>query len=372
MLSLLLTHVRLSLQAAAPPAWVWGVGSWSGVVSANRVRIDENGFLGRGGFSSAWSISYAPGHMQTSTRRKFFKTSVLSLAAASLPLSWSARGIEPFERTEPARLLLSLAAYSFRQSFRTGSGGAKAGAGPRTLDMFEFMDYCAEHGCVGSELTSYYFPSNPGREYFLRVRRHAFLRGLPISGTAVGNVFTGPRGDQRDQQLQMVKTWIDHAATMGAPHVRIFAGNQQAGMSKEEAMDLCVEAIEECCAYAGDRGIVLGLENHGGIVAEPDDLLAIVRRVQSPWFGINLDTGNFHTDDPYGDVARCAPYAVNVQLKVEMRRRGQEKEPADLERVVRILRDARYQGYVALEYEAAEDPWEAVPRHLKRLQELLR
>jgi sugar phosphate isomerase/epimerase len=310
--------------------------------------------------------------MHTIKRRTFLRASVLSLAGAGLPLGWMASGIEPFRRPEPARLLLSLAAYSFRQSFRTGSGGARAGGAGRTLDIFEFLDYCAEHGCVGSELTSYYFPAELDRDYLLRVRRRAFLRGLTISGTAVGNVFTLPRGDRRDRELRMVKTWIDHAALMGAPHVRIFAGNQQPEMSKDEAMDLCVDAIQECCEYAGDRGIFLGLENHGGIVAEPDDLLAIVRRVRSRWFGINLDTGNFHTADPYGDVARCAPYAVNVQLKVEMRRRGEEKEPADLDRVVRILREARYQGYVALEYEAAEDPWEAVPRYLRQLHTLLR
>jgi sugar phosphate isomerase/epimerase len=286
-------------------------------------------------------------------------------------LGWTVRGIEPFDRTGPPRLLLSLAAYSFRQFFRTGRGGAKDGSGGRTLDMVEFLDYCGDHGCVGAELTSYYFPTDMDRDELLRVRRHAFLRGVAISGTAVGNVFTLPRGDQRDREIRMVKTWIDHASTLGAPHVRIFAGNQQAGMSKEEAMDLCVEAIEECCEYAGERGLFLGLENHGGIVAEPDDLLAIVRRVRSSWFGINLDTGNFHTADPYGDVARCAPYAVNVQLKVEMRRRGEAEEPADLERVVGILRAANYQGYVALEYEAAEDPWTAVPRYLERLKGLL-
>src|SRR5207248_2023692 len=126
------------------------------------------------------------------------------------------------------------------------------------------------------------------------------------------------------------------------------------------------------CDYASSRGVVLGLENHGGIVAEPDDLLEIVRAVQSPWFGVNLDTGNFQTDDPYADLARCAPYAVNVQIKTEIQRRGKTKELADLPRLVKILRDANYQGYVALEYEAAEDPWQAVPRVLAQLRTLFR
>jgi sugar phosphate isomerase/epimerase len=125
--------------------------------------------------------------------------------------------------------------------------------------------------------------------------------------------------------------------------------------------------MEECAAEAGKHGIFLGLENHGGIVAEPKDLVDMIREIQSPWVGINLDTGNFHTDDPYRDLEMCAPYAVNVQVKAEISKRGQKKEKADLNRLVKMLRDVNYQGFVALEYESAEDPWTAVPRLLKEL-----
>jgi hypothetical protein len=63
---------------------------------------------------------------------------------------------------------------------------------------------------------------------------------------------------------------------------------------------------------------------------------------------------------------------VNVQIKSEIRRAGaKENEPADLARVVKILRDANYQGWVALEYEAKEDPWKAVPPLLAQLHELV-
>ena len=98
-------------------------------------------------------------------------------------------------------------------------------------------------------------------------------------------------------------------------------------------------------------------------------MLDIIRAVKSPWVGINLDTGNFQTDDPYADLAKCAPYAINVQYKSQILRRGQkQKEPADLARVVKLLRDANYQGYFTLEYEAPEDPWVAVPELLKQMR----
>ncbi len=306
--------------------------------------------------------------MQTTTRRRFLGTTLLS--AALLPTRSPVRAMEPLERQGAARLRLSLAAYSFRQFFKTPSPPSGVAA-ERLIDLFQFIDYCAEHGCEGTELTSYYFPADLDDAYLLRIRRHAFLRGIPISGTAVGNTFTWPRGAKRDQEMAHVKRWIDRAAVMGAPHIRIFAGNRQEGMSLAESKAICIETIAECCEYAGRKGVFLGLENHGGIVAEPDDLLDIVRAVESPWFGINLDTGNFHTADPYADLARCAPYAVNVQVKVEIQARGQPKGPADLARLVQLVRDSGYQGYVALEYEAPEDPWVAVPPLLRELRALM-
>ena len=134
-------------------------------------------------------------------------------------------------------------------------------------------------------------------------------------------------------------------------------------------MSHCIEAMEECCEYAGAKGIFLGLENHGGLVAEPAGMLEILEGVKSPWLGVNLDTGNFHTDDPYRDLAKVAPWAVNVQVKVEMRPRGaKKKSPANLERVVAILREVNYQGFVVLEYEAKEDPMTAIPHHLENLR----
>ena len=220
-------------------------------------------------------------------------------------------------------------------------------------------------------MTSYYFPKQVDDPLLLRLRRHAFLRGIAISGTAVGNTFTHPNGDKRDAEIASVKTWIDHAAVLGAPHIRVFAGNLQKGSTPEEAKRLAIGAFEECAAYAATKGVFLGLENHGGIVADPKDLLEIITSINNPWIGINLDTGNFHTEDPYADLDRCAPFAVNVQVKSEIQRRGQKKETADLPRLVKILRNANYQGFVALEYEAAEDPWRAVPPLLERLKPLL-
>ncbi len=131
-------------------------------------------------------------------------------------------------------------------------------------------------------------------------------------------------------------------------------------------------AIQEACDHAAKYGIYLALENHGGITGTVEQILALVHAVKHDWFGVNLDTGNFRTDDPYGDLAKVAPYAVVVQVKTEIQRRDMAKEDADLKRLIDILRGVRYRGYVALEYEAAEDARTAVPRHIEALRKLLR
>lgn len=301
--------------------------------------------------------------MPSLSRRRFLALS--SLAALS------AHAIEPFARNGQPRLRLSLAAYSFREYFKDATHKRKLEI-QRTLDMAGFIDYCADQGCDGAELTSYYFPKDVTPEQLRAVQRHAFLRGVSISGTSVGNNFARAKGPELDKEIADTKRWIDNAAILGAPHIRVFAGAPPKGTDLAEAKRNCIAALEEVCAYAGERGIFLGLENHGGIVAEPDQLLEIVKAVKSPWFGVNLDTGNFHTADPYADLARLAPYAVNVQVKVAIKRAGaKEEEPSDLPRVMQILRDANYQGWVALEYEAEPDPHQAVPTWLAKLKPLM-
>jgi sugar phosphate isomerase/epimerase len=304
------------------------------------------------------------------TRRSLLRDSAAVAAGALLsPLApRQASAIEPIVRAGQPKLRLSLAAYSFREFFKDNRT-AKPYTGDKAIDMFDFVDYCADHGCEGTELTSYFFPTDADDAYFLKLRHHAFLRGMPVSGTAVGNNFALPEGDARSKQIAELKAWIDKAAVLGAPHIRVFAGD--AGKyDPAEARKLCVAALEECCEYAGTKGIFLGLENHGGIVALPEGLLEIVKAVKSPWFGVNLDTGNFHTADPYADLARCAPYAVNVQVKIEISRPGQKPEPTDMKRIATILREANYQGWVALEFEAAK-PWEIVPDSLAKLAEAI-
>jgi sugar phosphate isomerase/epimerase len=254
----------------------------------------------------------------------------------------------------------SLAAYSYRDLL--------TGNSPK-LTLEDFINDCAEMGLEGTELTSYYFPPNATPKYLRALKQQAFRLGLDISGTAVGNNFCYPPGEKRDQDLQLVRRWVDNAEILGAPVIRIFSGQAQSGQSPTDAHRLAVEGMEESCAYAGEHGVFLALENHGGLTADAEGLLSLVRDVKSPWFGVNLDTGNFHSDDIYGDLAKLAPYAVNVQVKVVVSGPDGKKRPSDFKRLAKILHDAAYRGYVALEFEEKGDPREECPKYIRELRE---
>ena len=275
-------------------------------------------------------------------------------------------------REGQARFRLGLAAYSFRAYMKFSShGSATNPTDPaRQMDMFEFVDYAADQGCDGAELTSYYFPPDVSDQYLADLRRHAFLRGLDISGSAVGNNFALPDGPELDEQIMSVNRWIDRCSLLGAPHVRVFAGAPK-NLDLEQSVSQCVKSLRKCADHASERGVMLGLENHGGIVSDAKVLERIVNEVNHDWVRINLDTGNFYSDHPYEDLARLAPYAVNVQFKVEINRVPGGHSPANLPREIEILKHAGYQGYVTLEYESEEDPYTAVPRHLSRLRRAL-
>lgn len=301
--------------------------------------------------------------MTNSTRRQFLQSVVgggtgLALAAPGV------RAIEPIQRNGKSHLRLSIAAYSYRKYLDLRIKPKP----PMTLD--DFVSAAADMGLDAVEPTAYYFPETTPA-YLAHLKGLCTRLGLDISGTAVGNNFCTPDPAKLRQEIASVKQWVEHASRLGAKTIRIFAGALAKGDTEEKARARCMEAIQESCDHAGKYGIYLALENHGGIVTTIDQMLTIVKAVKHPWFGVNLDTGNFRSTDPYADLTRLAPYAVTVQIKTEIHRTGMPKEPADLKRLLGILRAADYRGYVALEYEAAEEPKTAVPRAIDELKPLM-
>jgi sugar phosphate isomerase/epimerase len=273
----------------------------------------------------------------------------------------SALAVAPF-LPRAADYRISLAAYSMRKYLDLKKP---------TMTLAQFLEKCAEWKVEGAELTEYYFPKPVTAEAVAALKKKAGDLGLAITGTPVGNTFTHPPGEARDREVAKMKAWIDVSADLGSPAIRIFAGNAPKGVEEPVARGWVVECVKACLEKAAERKVILALENHGGVVATADGMLEIGKGIDSPWFGFNMDTGNFHSEDPYAELEKIAPRAATCQVKVEMSAKGKKKEPADLPRLLAMMRKHGYKGFITLEYEAAEEPLEAIPKWLDALRKAI-
>lgn len=260
----------------------------------------------------------------------------------------------------PPFIKLSLAGYSFRKQLDTeGKKGE--------MSLIDLADLCAKLGLGAVEPTSYYFFSTDD-DFVYNLKRHIMLLGLEVSGMPINNNFALPDGPDFDKQFDHVRKWIDVAAKLGAPNMRVFAG-RPGSMERDAAISQVIKGLRKCSDYAATKGVFLALENHGYLTETADDVIRIIEGVDHPWFAGNLDTGNFK-GKPYENIRKLAPYCVVAQVKSEVSPEPGKKAPADYARIVGILREINYRGYVALEYEGA-DPLKAVPVEIEKLRAAL-
>jgi len=300
--------------------------------------------------------------MTETTRRQFLRNAGLLGVGAALALRAPAWARPHLVRTAAPSLKLSCCAYSYRRFLQ----------GPeKNMSVEDFVRVCADAGLDGVELTGYYFPEPVTAGYLHGLKRTCYLLGMDIVGTGHRNSFTVPPGEQRDKEIAWVKTWVDYAVILGAPFCRVFAGDVPPGASREQAIKWCAECLDEAGEYAGRRGVMLGVETHGGITDTAEHVTALMEAVTSDWVALNLDPANFHTPDPYADTAAVAKYACTVHLKTQVRPQGKPVAEMDFGRIADILRGVNYRGYLSIEHEANEDPREAVPRYAKVIRAVL-
>jgi sugar phosphate isomerase/epimerase len=253
---------------------------------------------------------------------------------------------------------LSCCAYSYRDELN---------AGKMTLE--EFVDIARGLEMDGVELTAYYFPRTD-RDYLNRLKRYIHRSGLDISGTAVSTDFAQPAPEKRRAHVEMAKTWVNYSVVLGAPTMRVFAGSVREGCSEEETFRWVVECLQEVAAYGAEQGVLVALENHGGLTSTAEQTLRLLHAVDSEWMGLNLDFGNFQ-GDIWEQFTQCAPFAVATHAKVSYKT-DNGKAPVDYQRVKQIMDTADYRGFIAIEYEEAEDPREGVPRFAQELVKIFR
>jgi len=257
-------------------------------------------------------------------------------------------------------LKIALNAFSFNDPLSNGA---------MTLD--DVLDFCAENCFDAVDLTGYYFPGYPdvpNNEYIYHIKRKAFRLGLDISGTGIRNNFADPDPQKRRADIQLIRAWVEVAAKLGAPVIRVFAGQpSQEQYDRDEMLGWIVKDISECVAYGKQHGVVIGVQNHNDFIRTADQALQILRRVDSEWCGLVLDTGSYRVGDPYEEIRATASYAVNWQVKEMVYVDGSETVP-DYSRIVEIIQDSGYRGYLPLETLGEGDPGVKVKRLLEKLR----
>jgi L-ribulose-5-phosphate 3-epimerase len=285
-------------------------------------------------------------------RRSFLTTASFVAATISNARTW---------QTPPgkARFRTGLVAYSYRQALQT-----------KAMTYEDLIRIAVETGTDGIDLTVYWLPGTSD-DYLLPLRRLAYKNRVEIYSIGTGVRLAQPTAELRDQQLNELRKWLDVAQKVGATHVRVFGGAKPAGATLDQAIGFASETLKRGAEDAGARGLILGVEDDGGITDFARDTIEIVRRANSPWVGMNLDIGNFRPPGVYDQIEMSIPYAVSTHVKTEVALDdGKTRAAADLDRVFRMFAAQGFRGYMGLEYEASDDPATAVPRYLHRVKEL--
>ena len=301
--------------------------------------------------------------------------------ALLLLVSGPASAQKPVQRNGGAYIKISLQAYSFSKLLNDNAKGRGQG-----MSLSDLLDFSARNNFDAVDLTGYYFPGYPqvpGDEYIYSLKRKAYELGLDICCTGVRNDFANPDPAKRAADVQHVKQWIEVAAKLGAPMIRIFSGAVPAGYENkwDSIAGYMTACIRECADHAKKYGVLIGVQNHGDFLKTADETIKLVKMVDSDWFGVIVDTGYFLTADPYADMEKLMPYALNFLAK-ESPFGNNSPIKIDLKRVMKMIHNSGYRGYVSIETLAPKtpkgqeapanqkpyDPYVLVPAYLKQVK----
>jgi sugar phosphate isomerase/epimerase len=293
-------------------------------------------------------------------RRQFLRSAgTAAIGGVSLALSdQAAKGQAGPASSIAPRLFPGCCAYSYRKYLVDGR-----------MTMEDFILKGVELGLNGVDMTVYWLKSTEPA-YLAGLRHVAYKNGMPFSGAACGASMVQAEKAKRDEVLEDIKKWVRVTDMLGAPHLRIFAGELPKGATVAQGTDWTVEVMRRACDYAAQRGITLGVEDHGGITQKADTTLEVLRRVDSPYAGVNLDISNFvasSDEDQYKQIEACVPYATHTHIRDKF---SDSNHLIDLDRVWRIFAKAGYKGYMSAEYEGDEDAMTGVPKLIDRIKTL--
>jgi sugar phosphate isomerase/epimerase len=142
--------------------------------------------------------------------------------------------------------------------------------------------------------------------------------------------------------------WIKAAKFLGCHSIRV---NARGNGTMEQVQKAAIDGLAKLSEYAVAFGINVVVENHGGYSSNGKWLSEIMKAVNKPNCGTLPDLGNFYEYDRYQGVTDMMPFANGVSGKTyDFDKEGNETK-VDYVRMMKIIADAKYTGYIDVEYE---------------------
>jgi len=290
-------------------------------------------------------------------RREFLRMTTLGAAALSLGQalqvvpgvsfsSWAAAAPEnlPFK--------ISLAEWSLHRML--------FGRSDLKLDNLEFPAFAQqEFGIDAVEYVNQFFKDKgDNTDYLSELKKRADdagVRNVLIMVDGEG-LIGDPDEAGRKRSFENHKKWVDAAALLGCHAVRVNAGSKG---TWAEQVQYAVDGLSRLTEFAESRNLRVLVENHGGLSSNGKWLAEVMRTVNHPHCGTLPDFGNFRISstemyDRYQGVQELMPFAMAVSAKsYDFDEQGHETS-TDFLRMMQIVTDAGYHGYVGIEYEGSK------------------
>jgi L-ribulose-5-phosphate 3-epimerase len=279
--------------------------------------------------------------MKNWSRRRFLETSAGALAAFAAACTERERpGVEaPWFK-------ISLAEWSLHRTLREGA-----------LDHLDFVKTAKrDYGLGGVEyVNTFFFDRARDQDYLGEMKTRAEgegVRSLIIMCDAEGRL-GDPDETARTTTVENHYKWVEAAKFLGCHAIRVNAASEG---DREEQMKLAADGLRRLAEFGDGHDIDVIVENHGGLSSNGKWLAGVIEMAGHPRAGTLPDFGNFRINeteryDNYQGVTELMPYAKAVSAKsYDFDEEGNETE-LDYARLLRIVRDAGYRGYVGIEYE---------------------
>ncbi|QDV06346.1 Xylose isomerase-like TIM barrel [Planctomycetes bacterium Poly30] len=249
---------------------------------------------------------------------------------------------------------ISLAEWSLHRTLRkpTNEGGI------RNLDFPSVAK--AQFGCDGIEYVNAFFrsPNASGEDvargtdfgYLEELRAactDAGVQSLLIMVDGEGQLADADDAHRRDAVENHFK-WVAAAAYLGCHSIRVNAGGQG---ERDEMAARAADSLRRIARVSDAYDINVIVENHGGLSSDGAWLADVMKRADHPRVGTLPDFGNFYDYDRYQGVADLMPYAKAVSAKTHDFDASGNETKTDYKRMLQIVQDAGYRGWVGIEYE---------------------